>query len=383
MTGQLLFAGFPADSSWELSSAYATFNPSSVTFNSAGVPNHVEVTVAADAPSDYEASASPDAGGAVVVTTIHTPQPYIDSEFVADAIPPLHGACFAPGETVNLSTPSDGLTLAPSTVADMSGNISFAIAPTAQPQQTSITVVATSPISGRTASRTMDVAATSVLSGQRVTSGPFSVLASSDFHYLLVLSGCVLSLAHLLLVDGVEHDIGVWFAGGQVTEPCYIAMQPDGNFVLNTTADRLVWCTSTQGTGARNRFVVQTDGSLRIYNYYGYQVWSSLTGRSALGIGSTLRTGQTLINGNAALKIIDGNLIAYSEHKAIWSSHTTGSGGTVLSMQASGNAELRTVAGKVVWQSKTSRTGIANYLRLSPSGVIAVVTSLNRTVWQS
>ena len=91
----------------------------------------------------------------------------------------------------------------------------------------------------------------------------------------------------------------------------YLVMQTDGNLVIYSKAQSVLWTTMTEGSPAR--LVLQSDGNLVVYRN--------------------------------------------SDNVALWSSGTAGQASDRLVMQTDGNLVIYTAGNTVVWSTATSRSG--------------------------
>jgi len=49
----------------------------------------------------------------------------------------------------------------------------------------------------------------------------------------------------------------------------------------------------------------------------------------------------------------DGNLVLYAGARAIWATHTNGHPGSRLVLQFGGDLAIRSIAGKLLWETRT------------------------------
>lgn len=105
---------------------------------------------------------------------------------------------------------------------------------------------------------------------------------------------------------------------------------------------------------------------------------------STLAAGQQLTVGEALVSSPAGYEAVlqaDGNLVLYdtATDTEVWSTQTTGSGGTQLAMQTDGNLVLYTATGAPVWQSATS--GTENHLAMQSDGNLVVYSSIGVPLW--
>lgn len=87
-------------------------------------------------------------------------------------------------------------------------------------------------------------------------------------------------------------------------------------------------------------------------------------------------------NGKHTLKLIDGNLILYSNEKAVWSTNTQGSKADHLVMQNDGNLVLL-YAQTPIWSSQTQSAAPASgySFTIQDDGNLVIYSSESKVVW--
>lgn len=82
----------------------------------------------------------------------------------------------------------------------------------------------------------------------------------------------------------------------------------------------------------------------------------------------------------------DGNLVLYRSGNAVWSSHTSGRGGS-LNFQGDGNLVIRDSGNQAIWSSKTPDNWWGGkggaQLRLIPNGSMSIINVDNQELWQA
>jgi hypothetical protein len=221
-----------------------------------------------------------------------------------------------------------------------------------------------------------------------------------------------LAVGELLASGQFKHDIGnayslvmqpdgnlveysaagaVWSSATSGHPGAFAALQADGNFVIyNQAGTQALWA-SNHFSGAVASLVVQGDGNVVEYTGGGAPIWYT-------GVPIAPVTGDTLFPNSAPQKLLvgqalhsasggyvlvmqsDGNLVAYSPTKAIWSSSTSGAGASFV-MQTDGNAVLYS-NGKPVWSTGTyGHPG--SVLVMQPDGNVVVYSPSGQPLWAS
>lgn len=108
--------------------------------------------------------------------------------------------------------------------------------------------------------------------------------------------------------------------------------------------------------------------------------------RSELSAGAALHRGTFLTSPNGLYRLVmqaDGNLVLYSDSRAIWSAVTTGHPGAIAVMQADGNLVIYQDR-RAVWSSGSARGGRAGYyLFLESDGNLVICTPTNVPIWET
>jgi len=164
-----------------------------------------------------------------------------------------------------------------------------------------------------------------------------------------------------------------WSTSTVGTKPSKLKMQSDGNLVLYDETGKALWHTRTYSNPGAT-FKLQTDGNMVVYASGGTALWSSRTveNPNLLAIVSPtlydrkiLRVGQQLETPDRKYRLIlqyDGNLVLYSENRALWHTRTYTKQSNYLIMQNDGNLVLYDKDSNALWNSKTRGSG---YSRLS------------------
>jgi hypothetical protein len=168
-------------------------------------------------------------------------------------------------------------------------------------------------------------------------------------------------------------------------------MQSDGNLVIYTAANGVVWATRTEGH-AGARLVVQNDGNVVIYTPSDLPLWS--TGTSATGLGTmypgdSLLTGQSRVSTDGRFTFVmqgDGNLVEYlnvngAPTRPLWSTGTNGSNFRLV-MQSDGNLVIYTAANGVVWATRTEGHAGAR-LVVQNDGNVVIYTPSDQPLWST
>jgi hypothetical protein len=183
----------------------------------------------------------------------------------------------------------------------------------------------------------------------------------------------------------------VWQSDTANSGAVRLNMQGDGNLVLYTDQGQAVWHTSTMGNSNAS-LSLQTDGNLVLYAN-AQPIWNSATVHRPNLLGyvndtismGRLYPGQTLQTANRMYRLVlqsDGNLVLYSDKRALWASQTVGSGAAFLSMQGDGNLVLYDNQNRAVWHSRTpGQTNVR--LAVQPDGNLVLYEGLSRPIWHT
>lgn len=198
-----------------------------------------------------------------------------------------------------------------------------------------------------------------IIGQEKTTMSPGDTILSPDGYTSLTLTN-----------DGalvLRRDFKVVWRTDAAGTSALLVMQADGNLVLYNKDMSAVWNSGTPGKGA-SILKVQEDGNLVIYNAQGH-TWASVTAYSTSHLNfptDELPNEGVLYKGQFAQSVDrkyvlqlqgDGNLVLYSNKKAIWATMTVNSGASFLVMQADGNLVLYNDAGKAIWNSGTPGRG--------------------------
>ncbi|WP_005034643.1 Ig-like domain repeat protein [Holophaga foetida] len=160
--------------------------------------------------------------------------------------------------------------------------------------------------------------------------------------------------------------------------------EPSGNVVgyqaLNSAPGKLssgqtltVASASVKSADGHYELKLRADGSLALLECQsGHVEWQATGGQGAVITGADRFCVQT-----------DGNLVLYKGTTALWSTGTTGKGGTTLTVQKDGNLVFTDANSKVIWSSKNgvvnpdwADQGIVGYLSAAPSSTSVPVYRL-------
>ncbi|MEI8050407.1 MAG: hypothetical protein WCI12_03135 [Actinomycetes bacterium] len=169
----------------------------------------------------------------------------------------------------------------------------------------------------------------------------------------------------------------LWQSGTANSTATHLTMQSNGDLVVATASDVVVWSSHTSpGFGLRVRVV--NAGAFEITTPGKIPVWrnGASTGRAEdrLVVGDSLAGGQSLVSLDGAERLAlqgDGNLVAYSGTKSTFSTNTAGSGATLLAFQDDGNLVLYGAGGRPIWWSGTTDTS-ANAAVIQRGGVFVI-----------
>jgi hypothetical protein len=168
-------------------------------------------------------------------------------------------------------------------------------------------------------------------------------------------------------------------------------MQTDGNLVIYTAGGTWVWQSGTGGDGASHailqddgNFVVYTDsGNTATYNTgTGGHTTYTYFGSNQLTSGQTLWQNEFLRSSDNRYALLlqgDNNIVLYGPgYHVLWSSATTGDGGTGLIMHSDGNLVLKNSLGTPEWDINTGGQG-SSYAVMQTDGNFVVYRSSDNT----
>jgi hypothetical protein len=206
---------------------------------------------------------------------------------------------------------------------------------------------------------------------------------------ILYAFGCNLNMQN----DGnlVDYCDGksVWSSNTYGNPGAYLAFQVDGNVVIYSSNNTVLWDTSTQNYhGDKMQLNPQTGlfqvGILNQTNFnllYPkiYQPSSQSTSKPSPGSVhiealTSPFSGNNLFYGNSEVLSAfgcnlnmqnDGNLVDYCDGKSVWSSNTGGNPGAYLAFQPDGNLVIYSISNAVLWQSFTNNQA-GDQIQLSP-----------------
>jgi hypothetical protein len=221
-----------------------------------------------------------------------------------------------------------------------------------------------------------------LLSGEHLSPGQY--LLSTDLHSAVV----VQADGNLVLYNNFKP---LWYTG---TNPNVgqLIMQTDGNLVLYDKAMKALWASGTDGnTGAY--FRIQTDGNAVVYSSSGSPLWWTRTEGYPDGLtylnrtlsSATLLPSQELKTANGKYRLAfqtDGNVVLYSNSKALWSSQTNGKPAAYLAMQGDGNLVIYDTSYRPLWASGTDRQGLSR-LVMQEDGNLVIYNSAGRPTWNT
>jgi hypothetical protein len=185
----------------------------------------------------------------------------------------------------------------------------------------------------------------------------------------------------------------VWFSATNGYTPSRLVMQTDGNLVLYNNVNQPLWNTETAGNpGAR--LVTQSDGNLVLYSSTNTAIWATYslarpdnlsTVNHTLRSHSTLFQGQQIETADRKYRLVlqpDGNLVLYSQSRALWATYTLGEIKPYLVIQADGNLVLYRSNGVPLWHTFTSRQGPSK-LVMQADGNLVLYNPVGQPTWNT
>jgi hypothetical protein len=191
----------------------------------------------------------------------------------------------------------------------------------------------------------------------------------------------------------------LWQSGtvdhGSVLGARTFEFESNGNLVLLNSAG-ILWSTGTTfgGPFTQEQLVVQNDGNVVLYQQ-GHAVWQTHTANGNSSGSIQHLQPMYSADGHFALSVqADGNVVIYGAtcygqtsgadplSDAVWQTGTYGHPGAVLVSQLDGNVVLYSSSGSVLWQTRTyGHTGPV-YLLMQNDGNL-VIYSAGHPIWQS
>jgi hypothetical protein len=170
--------------------------------------------------------------------------------------------------------------------------------------------------------------------------------------YAVLIGGvAMLSLIFSAKPASADHVLlpGQWLVPGQflLSNGYKFWMQTDGNLVLYTSTNRVLWASNTGGTSV-DRVIMQTDGNLVIYSTAGPYLWASNTGGGGLNANSYL------------IDQTDGNVVIYRANgTSSWATHT----GNANNTESYGNGDCWRVGTPATCRNTWSGRSMPIYFR--------------------
>lgn len=172
-----------------------------------------------------------------------------------------------------------------------------------------------------------------------------------------------------------------------------LVMQPDGNLVLYSTNNTPLWYSASHTTSGGATLRLQSDGNAVVYGTDSLPLWSVgyVSNPNLLSsVATTMQPvrmypGQYMETADRKYQLTlqpDGNLVLYSQSKAIWSTMTIGSNpAAYLRMQEDGNLVLYTKTSSPLWSSKSEGNGLSTLVIQNDGNL--VIYSGPKASWSS
>lgn len=228
------------------------------------------------------------------------------------------------------------------------------------------TIHVTNPITSRNSSNT------SLNVGSALQSGEY--LLSPDTNTILLLK----EDGDLVLLNGFQPIWNTKTAGNPGSK---LIFQSDGNLVLYSKNNTPLWNSETPGSTA-NALQLQSDRNLVLYSTTNAALWSSSTNTSqsqldvvvtAAPTNSIIYPGQRIETADRKRYLIlqyDGNLVLYSDNKALWATGTDGKAAKMLAVQGDGNMVLYSKSMSPLWNSQTASRGPSRLIIQGDSNLV-------------
>jgi pseudomonalisin len=138
-----------------------------------------------------------------------------------------------------------------------------------------------------------------------------------------------------------------------------LTLQNDGNLVVRSATGKALWSAGSKGSDAT--LIIGIGGDVEIATkttgIYDHVLTSSLSGTAVAG--DVMTAGQSLYGYTATLFLqSDGNLVDNVQGHVIWQSKTSGNAGATLHVQKDGNVVIYSKSGKALWSTHTSGSGV-------------------------
>jgi hypothetical protein len=112
---------------------------------------------------------------------------------------------------------------------------------------------------------------------------------------------------------------------------------------------------------------------------------TATAGCGVLAANASFAVNKPLLSCDGRFKLVlggDGNLVLYQGSTALWSSQTSGKGGTTAYMQGDGNFVIYTASGSPVWSSGTAGNSGAT-LSVQDDGNVVIYSASGKGVWST
>jgi hypothetical protein len=216
-------------------------------------------------------------------------------------------------------------------------------------------------------------------------------LVSPDGRFKFILQGD----GNLVLYGPQNQPLWTSGTAGHTDVYDLVMQSSDGNLVIYDRDGNSLWASGTTGFPG-SKLVVQNDGNAIIYGTNNQVHWATDTvvpvtpsvpsQRDRLLSNEGLMPGQSLVSpGDSGFTLtlqLDGNLVQYSNNKALWATNTAASNIWDVIMQGDGNLVVFDAHNHVLWASGTSGS-LGSTLIVQGDGNLVIYNAQNVAIWST
>lgn len=179
----------------------------------------------------------------------------------------------------------------------------------------------------------------------------------------------------------------LWQSGTVGTGGTRLTVGTNGNLTLTTAKGAITWQTQSVGVASPS-LLLGTTGTATLTDATGRTAWSSALGyvHDTLATGGALKVSQSMVARGGAFTLTlgnDGNLVETATGgRSVWSTDTAGSGATSLTVRTDGNVVLYTPSWKTPWSTATA--GVTKpSVQVRNTGAVVLADGSGRTAWST